>query len=54
MIRESSDLDHTSDDDELSGSMDDSAHVIGALLSSKDKIDKQLVDVYKVRKAREI
>ena len=54
MIRESSDLDHTSEDDELSGDLDDGGDIIGAMLSSKDRVDQALVDVYKVRKAREL
>lgn len=32
-------MDHTSEDDELSGDMDDGGDIIGAMLSSKDRVD---------------
>ena len=54
VIRESSDFDNTSMDDELDGDLDDGENIIGAMLKSNDNIDKQLVNVYKVRKIKEL
>ena len=56
VIRESSDLDNTSMDDELSanGELDQVVRAIGPIIHSVNKVDQSLIDVYKLRKGREL
>lgn len=56
VIRESSDLDNTSLDDELSGNaeLDQGTQAIGTIINSENKVDRRLIDIYKVRKINEL
>ena len=51
IIRESSDSEHTSDDDELNGEQNDDVNEIHKMVSSAGKVDKRFIDLFKVRRA---
>ena len=54
IIRESSNLDDTSSDNELSDWERDNMDYVGKMTKSSDKVDKRLVDLYRMRKAQEL
>lgn len=51
IIRESTDFEKTSDDDELSDWQKDEMNYAQSMANSKDKVDKRLIDLYLIRKA---
>ena len=54
MIRESSNLDETSDDAELSDWGNDDMHYVKRMFESSNKVDQRFIEMYKVRKAHEL
>ena len=54
MIRESSNLDETSSNGELSDWGKDDMHYVKRMFESSNKVDQRLIDMYKVRKAHEL
>ena len=49
VIRESSNFEDTSDDEELSDWGKDDLHYANQLIKSKDKVDKRLVDIHMLK-----
>ena len=54
IIRESSNLEETSSDNELSDWQRDDMDNVGRMTRSSDKVDKRLVEIYRIRKAQEL
>ena len=54
IIRESSNLEETSDDTELSDWGRDDMHHMKDLFNSSNKVDQRFIDLYKVRKAHQL
>jgi len=53
VIRESSNLEETSSDQELSDPLNQDETYTAKMIKSEDKVDKRLVNLYKVRKAEQ-
>ena len=53
VIRESSNLDETSDDSELSDWQRDNMDYAKALAESRNKVDERLINLYRIRKANQ-
>ena len=51
VIRESSNLEETSDDSELSDWQQDNMDYAKALAESRNKVDERLINLYRIRKA---
>lgn len=54
MIRESSNLEETSSDAELSDWGNDDMHYVKRMFESSNKVDKRFIDMYKIRKAHQL
>ena len=54
MIRESSNLEETSSDAELSDFHKDDMQYIKRMYESSNKVDKRFIDLYKIRKAHQL
>ena len=53
VIRESSNLEETSSDQELSEPLNQDENYTAKMIKSQDKVDKRLVNLYKLRKAEQ-
>ena len=54
MIRESSNLEETSSDAELSDWERDDMHYVERMFESSNKVDQRFIDLYKIRKAQQL
>ena len=51
VIRESSNSEYTSDDEELSDWGKDDLNYVNQLVKSKDKVDKRLIDIHMLKRS---